>query len=209
MEDNHDFEEMFSEIRKQLYKDDFFALMLIDDVEKYLELLREQLKEADDMDLLSYHLQETMNEYSRWETEQSLDELSSKGLIQMVVDENGELAYQATDKGLEVNDLIRASLEDAVKITTNDDPPIVSDLGDIKYSTDMYRVHQVDGALRFIDHGDNFEITVIPAGRQHDGNKMVQWFHTITQDFHDVGPNGIYELVDENELYKKLNNTYN
>ena len=208
MEDNHDFEEMFSEIRKQLYKDDFFALMLIDNVEKYLELLREQLKEADDMDLLSYHLQEAMSAYSRWETEQSLDELSSKGLIQMVVDENGELAYQATDKGLEVNDLIRASLEDAVKITSNDESPIVPDLGDIKYSTDIFRVHQVDGGLRFFDHGDNFEIIVIPAGRQHDGNKMVQWFHTIFQDYHDVGPNGRYELVDENGLYNKLNNTY-
>ena len=208
MEDNHEFEEMFSEIRKQLYKDDFFALMLIDDVEKYLELLREQLKEADDMDLLSYHLQETMSAYSRWETEQSLDELSSKGLIQMVVDENGELAYQATEKGVEMNDLIIASLEDAVKITSNDESPIVPDFGDIKYSTDVFRVHQVDGGLRFIDHGDNFEIIVIPAGRQGDGGEVVQWFHTIVQDYHDSSPNGTYELVDENGLYNKLNNTY-
>ena len=58
VEDNHEFEEMFSEINN--YKDGFFTLMLIDDVEKYLELLREQLKKADDMDLLSYHLQEAM-----------------------------------------------------------------------------------------------------------------------------------------------------
>ena len=207
MENDPEFEEMFSEIKKQLYRDDFFTLMLIDDVEKYLEFLREQLKSADDMDLLSYHLQEAMSAYSRWETEQSLDELSDKGLIRMVVDENGQLAYEATDKGMEVNDLIKATLDNAVKIPA-EDIPSPTDLGDIKYSTEMYRVHQVDGALRFIDHGDNFEITVIPAGRQHDGNRMVQWFHTITQDFHDVGPNGIYELVDENGLYNKLNNTY-
>lgn len=207
MENDPEFEEMFSEIKKQLYRDDFFTLMLIDDVEKYLEFLREQLKSADDMDLLSYHLQEAMAAYSRWETEQSLDELSDKGLIRMVVDENGQLAYEATDKGMEVNDLIKATLDNAVKIPA-EDIPSPTDLGDIKYSTEMYRVHQVDGALRFIDHGDNFEITVIPAGRQHDGNRMVQWFHTITQDFHDVGPNGIYELVDENGLYNKLNNTY-
>lgn len=208
IEDANEFEEMFSEIRKQLYKDDFFHLMLIDNVEKYLELLREQLKTADDMDLLSFHLQKALEAYSRWETDQSLEDLSEKGLIQMVIDENGQLAYEATDKGVEINDLITSTLVDNMVKIPNEDSKSEPDLGDIKYSTEIYTVHQVSGGLRFVDHGENFEIVVIPAGKQHDGHRMIQWFHTITQDFHDVGPNGVYKLVDENGLYEKLNNTY-
>ncbi len=56
------------------------------------------------------------------------------------------------------------------------------------------------------DQSDNFCIVVIPAGKQHNGETYVQYYHTISEDYHDVGPNGTYKLVDEFELEQMLNN---
>lgn len=50
---------------------------------------------------------------------------------------------------------------------------------------------------------------VMPAGKQHDGNIMVQYFHTITEDMEEGECNGSYELVTEAELEKKFNIKYN
>ena len=50
---------------------------------------------------------------------------------------------------------------------------------------------------------------VIPAGKQHDGEKMVQHFHTITEDLEDGQVNGAYELVTEQTLEEKFNIKYN
>jgi hypothetical protein len=47
------------------------------------------------------------------------------------------------------------------------------------------------------------------AGKQHDGEKMVQFYHTIFQDYHLGEPNGEYKLVDETELFEMLNTNYN
>ena len=54
-----------------------------------------------------------------------------------------------------------------------------------------------------------FWMIVIPAGRQHDGNTMVQYFHTILEDMEEGECNGSYELITESELESKFNIKYN
>jgi hypothetical protein len=50
---------------------------------------------------------------------------------------------------------------------------------------------------------------VIRAGRQRNGNEMVQYFHTITEDMDSGECNGSYELVTEKELEENFNIKYN
>lgn len=52
-------------------------------------------------------------------------------------------------------------------------------------------------------------IMVIPAGRQHDGENMVQWYHTILEDMEHGEVNGDYELINEGQLKSKFNINYN
>lgn len=202
---NEDFEDMFGEIRKELYKDDFFSLMMIEDVEKFLQYLKERLKTANDYDILSDILKLTLDDYQRDEVDMALNELSDKGLIRMVVDTNGRLAYEATDEGLVVNDMIQSAI---THITYREEEQ-TNEIMDIKYSHDIYKVTGVDDGIKFVDHGDNYEFIVLPAGKQHDGKEMVQFYHTIHQDYHEGGPNGVYKLVDEVQLFDMLNNNYN
>ena len=63
--------------------------------------------------------------------------------------------------------------------------------------------------MRLVDHGNNYEFMIIPAGKQHDGEEFVEFYHTIFTHYHDPSPNGQYELVDEVRLYDILNNNYN
>ena len=200
-ESNEDFEDTFSQIRKELYKDDFFSLMMIENVEKFLEFLKDHLVSAKDDDLLADILKLAMDDYNQYEVDLALDELSEKGLIQMVLREDGKLAYEPTEVGMEVNDLINSALLQ----------PFVqkNEIMDIKYSPDIYKVTGVDDGIRFVDHGNNYEFIVLPAGKQHDGKEMVQFYHTIHQDYHEGGPNGVYKLVDEVQLFDMLNNNYN
>jgi len=201
--DNEEFEELFGEIRKELYKDDFFSLMMIENAEKFFEFLREHLQTAQDNDILSDILKLAMDDYNKYEIDLSIDELSDKGLIRMVVDGNGQLAYEATEAGLEVNDLINN------QHTTYGEETQTNYIMDMKYSPEIFRVTGTDDALKFIDHGDNFEFIVIPAGKQHNGDEFVEFYHTIFTHYNDPGPNGQYELVDEVQLYDMLNNNYN
>jgi len=53
------------------------------------------------------------------------------------------------------------------------------------------------------------QLMVIPAGRQHDGNTMVQWFHTIVEDMQLGDCNGEYELITETQLSEKYNINFN
>lgn len=198
---NEEFEDVFGEVRKELYKTNFFDMMMIENVEKFLEYLKEHLETAQDYDLLSDILRLALDDYQKWELQSSFDSLSEKGLIRMVVDENGRLAYEATEEGLEVNDMIQSAMNQIEEQTNY--------IMDIKYSNDIYKVTGVDEGVRFVDHGDNYEFIVIPAGKQHDGKKMVQFYHTIHQDYHEGGPNGVYKLVDEVQLFDMLNTNYN
>lgn len=198
---NEEFEDVFGEVRKELYKTNFFDMMMIENVEKFLEYLKEHLETAQDYDLLSDILRLALDDYQKWELQSSFDSLSEKGLIRMVVDENGRLAYEATEEGLEVNDMIQSAMNQIEEQTNY--------IMDIKYSNDIYKVTGVDEGVRFVDHGDNYEFIVIPAGKQHDGKEMVQFYHTIHQDYHEGGPNGVYKLVDEVQLFDMLNTNYN
>jgi hypothetical protein len=190
--DSKDFEEVFLEIRKQLYKDDFFELMKVENVEKFLEYLRDELSNSNDDELLSDVLMRVFRTYEEWEVGAALDELSEKGLVQMVLREDGKLAYQATEAGMEVNDLINFG---SVQIENQ--------------KNEIFKVTGVDDSIKFVDHCDNFEIVVIPAGKQHDGEEFIQFYHTIFTHYNDPGPNGQYELVDEVQLYDMLNKNYN
>ena len=53
------------------------------------------------------------------------------------------------------------------------------------------------------------QMMVIHAGRQHNGEKMVQYFHTITEDMEGGECNGSYELITETNLEEKFNIKYN
>lgn len=192
-----EFDDIFSNIRKELYKTDFFEMMRIENVEMFLHLLADELEEADDMDLLSDILHSATLKYNNWEVDNTIESLSEKGLIRMVVNEEGRLAYEATEEGILVNDQIHGK-----EIQTNY-------IMDINYSHDLYRVTGIDDGIRFVDHGNNYEFLVMSAGKQHDGEKMVQFYHTIFEDYHSDGPNGSYKLVDETELFEMLNTNYN
>ena len=192
-----EFEDIFSNIRKELYQTDFFEKMKIENVEMFLHFLADELENADDMDLLSDILLETTRNYNAWEVDQTLESLSEKGLIRMVVNEEGRLAYEATEEGVLVNDQLQQNQTQTNYI-----------MG-INYSHEVYRVTGIDDAIRFVDHGENYEFLVMSAGKQHDGKQMVQFYHTIFQDYHLGEPNGEYKLVDETELFEMLNTNYN
>ena len=192
-----EFEDIFSNIRKELYQTDFFEKMKIGNVEMFLHLLADELEDADDMDLLSDILLVATQKYQKWEVDQTIESLLDKGLLRMVVNEEGRLAYEATEEGVLVNEQLQQNQTQTNYI-----------MG-INYSHEVYRVTGIDDAIRFVDHGENYEFLVMSAGKQHDGEKMVQFYHTIFQDYHLGEPNGEYKLVDETELFEMLNTNYN
>jgi len=49
---------------------------------------------------------------------------------------------------------------------------------------------------------------VIPAGKQHNGDESVQYFHTIVEDLELGECNGSYGLITETELENKYNIIY-
>ena len=204
-DNNEEFEDVFGEVRKELYKTDFFTMMMIDNVEKFLEFLREHLVTAQDHDLLSDILKLALDDYQKWETYIHLETLSEQGLIRMVVDENGRLAYEATEEGLAVSDELMKAIGGATKLPTYQEVEQTNEIMDIKYSADIFKVTGVDDSIRFVDHMDSYEYMVIPAGKQHNGERMVQYYHTIFMDYEMGDPNGEYKLVDEYELYDMLN----
>lgn len=202
--DKGDFEEVFSNIWDELIKDNFFKLMMITDVERYMMYVRTHLKEAEDDNILSEILKLALTDYNVYELDNELESLSEKGLIRMVVNEDGELAYEATEDGLVVNDMIN---EAARRINKQEQDS--NQIMDIKYSEDVYKVVDSIDGMRLVDHGNNYEFMIIPAGKQHDGERFVEFYHTIFTHYHDPSPNGQYELVDEIRLYDILNNNYN
>ena len=54
-----------------------------------------------------------------------------------------------------------------------------------------------------------FYLMVIPAGRQHNGEGMVAYYHTILEDMEFGECNGQYNLVSESELTEIFNINYN
>ena len=52
-------------------------------------------------------------------------------------------------------------------------------------------------------------ILIFPAGKQHNGGTMIQYYHTITEDLEYGECNGSYKLITETELFEKFNIKYN
>lgn len=192
-ESNDEFDEVFLKIRRSLIEDKFFETTEIENKEVFLGYLREYLLDAQDMDMLSDFLRLALDDYRKYEVDAALNNLTEMGLLEMVVRDDGELAYRATESGKIVNNMINTNDMEELK----------------EFSKDIYDVSDVDGVVRFKDHGSNFELIVIPAGKQHDGDEMINFYHTIYQDYHDGGPNGEYRLVDSAELFNMLNTNYN
>ena len=53
------------------------------------------------------------------------------------------------------------------------------------------------------------QMMVIPAGRQHNGEEVVSYYHILTEDMELGECNGSYELLTEKELEEKFNIKYN
>ena len=53
------------------------------------------------------------------------------------------------------------------------------------------------------------QVMVVPAGRQHDGDRQVQMFHLIVEDMEKGECNGEYSLISETELQSKYNINFN
>ena len=53
------------------------------------------------------------------------------------------------------------------------------------------------------------QMMVIPAGRQHNGEEVVSYYHTLTEDMEVGECNGSYELLTEKELEERFNIKYN
>jgi len=52
-------------------------------------------------------------------------------------------------------------------------------------------------------------VFVMPAGRQHDGENFVSYYHVIAEDMQDGEVNGDYTLLSEQDLESKYNIKYN
>jgi len=194
-ESNDEFDEVFLKIRRSLIEDKFFETTEIEDREVFLGYLREYLLDAQDMDMLSDFLRLALDDYRKYEVDQALDNLTEEGLLNMVVRDDGKLAYKLTEEGQKVTN----QLENTNKM--QESIP--------QFSRDIFNVSDVHDVTSFIDHGANFEIVVIPAGKHHDGEEFVRFYHTIFTDFADPNPNGEYKLVDEHELHDMLNTNNN
>lgn len=61
----------------------------------------------------------------------------------------------------------------------------------------------------YINSDFPFWLMVMPAGKQHNGEEMIQYFHTIIEDMEWGECNGEYLLVTEAQLEEKFNIKYN
>jgi len=52
-------------------------------------------------------------------------------------------------------------------------------------------------------------VFIMPAGRQHDGENFVSYYHVIAEDMQNGEVNGDYALLTEQELESKYNIKYN
>ena len=53
------------------------------------------------------------------------------------------------------------------------------------------------------------QMMVIPAGRQHNGEEVVSYYHVLAEDMEAGECNGSHELLTEQELESKFNIKYN
>ena len=78
----------------------------VTDWDTFGDILRYKLKKSGEFDMLSEVVVETFRDYTKFETDMALMNLSDKGLIRMYVDENGKLGYGPTEEGVKLATLI-------------------------------------------------------------------------------------------------------
>tara|TARA_B100001778_G_scaffold111708_2_gene91487 strand:- start:3814 stop:4182 length:369 start_codon:yes stop_codon:yes gene_type:complete len=78
----------------------------VTDWDTFGDILKYKLKNSDEFDMLSSVVVSTYRDYTRFETDMALMNLSDKGLIRMYVDEKGKLAYGPTEEGAKLSTLI-------------------------------------------------------------------------------------------------------
>ena len=78
----------------------------VDDWNTFGDILKYKLKKSGEFDMLSEVVVQTYRDYTRFETDMALMNLSDKGLIRMYVDENGKLGYGPTEEGVKLTTLI-------------------------------------------------------------------------------------------------------
>lgn len=60
----------------------------------------------------------------------------------------------------------------------------------------------------YMNRGIPIWLFVMPAGRQHDGESFVTYYHVIAEDMEHGECNGDYTLLSESELEAKFNIKY-
>jgi len=107
-----EFQEMVAKVVLLLEKENFYKLNRVDDRFKFLEFLEQRLYDANDNTRLTVILLDCLDDYRDWQFNKIVDDLSEQGLIQMVIDEDGSLAYRATEEGKDVSEIIKSMLGD-------------------------------------------------------------------------------------------------
>jgi len=109
--EQNEFQEMLTKVVLLLEKENFYQKNEIDDRFKFIEILEDKLYESNDNSRLSSILLDCLEEYRAWEIGVIIDSLSQKGLIQMVITEDGRLSYQPTIEGVEISEIIKKMLD--------------------------------------------------------------------------------------------------
>ncbi len=78
----------------------------ITDWDAFADYVKMGLKKSQQEDFLSEVVINAFNSYQRYETDMALSNLVDKGLVRMLVNEEGKLAYETTDKGRDLGALI-------------------------------------------------------------------------------------------------------
>ena len=72
----------------------------------FAEYIEQNLKLSQQEDFLSEVVINAFKSYQKYETDMALSNLIDKGLVRMLVNEDGELVYEATEKGRDLRTLI-------------------------------------------------------------------------------------------------------
>ena len=109
--EQNEFQEMLTRVVLLLERENFYQKNEVDDRFKFIEILEDKLYESNDNSRLSSILLDCLEEYRAWEIGVIIDSLSQKGLIQMVITEDGRLSYQPTIEGVEISEIIKKMLD--------------------------------------------------------------------------------------------------
>jgi len=109
--EQNEFQEMLTKVVLLLERENFYQKNEVDDRFKFIEILEDKLYESNDNSRLSSILLDCLEEYRAWEIGVIIDSLSQKGLIQMVITDDGRLSYQPTIEGVEISEIIKKMLD--------------------------------------------------------------------------------------------------